>query len=234
LRRRFSNQTGDAFARILLARNPARGVTLRGRNMAELFTIGHSTHTPEKFLELLRQNEITAIGDVRSSPFSAWTPHFNRTALEPTLKKAGIHYVFLGDELGARRVEREVYVDDMARYERIAKLPAFQSGLERVRKGARKFRLALMCAEKDCLECHRTILVCRHLRRDLGIAHIGENGSIETQREAEARLMKEEKIPQIDLFLSEADLIERAYDQRGPKIAYRENENKEEERDAGQ
>jgi len=49
----------------------------------------------------------------------------------------------------------------------------------------------------------------------------------------EARLMKEEKIPQIDLFLSEADLIERAYDQRGPKIAYRENESNEEERNAG-
>src|SRR2546421_4608230 len=183
--------------------------------MAELFTIGHSTHTPEKFLELLRKHDITAIGDVRSSPFSAWTPHFNRTALEPTLKKAGVHYVFLGDELGARRLEREVYVDGVARYERIAKLSAFQTGLERVRKGARKFRLALMCAEKDCLECHRTILVCRHLRRDLGISHILEDGGIEPHRDAETRLLKEEKIPQVDLFLSEADLIERAYEQRG-------------------
>jgi uncharacterized protein (DUF488 family) len=192
--------------------------------MAELFTIGHSNHTPEKFLELLKQHDISAIGDVRSSPFSAWTPQFNRSVLEGALKKSGVHYVFLGDELGARRVEREVYVDGVARYERIAKLPTFQSGLERVRKGARKFRLALMCAEKDCLECHRTILVCRHLRRELGIAHIQEDGSVESHVEVEARLMKEEKIPQSDLFMSEADLIERAYDQRGPKIAYRENE----------
>jgi uncharacterized protein (DUF488 family) len=192
--------------------------------MSELFTIGHSTHTAEKFLELLRLHKIEAVGDVRSSPFSAWTPQFNRTALEPTLRQAGIQYVFLGDELGARRVEREVYVDGVARYERIAKLPAFQTGLERVRKGARKFRLALMCAEKDCLECHRTILVCRHLRRDLQIGHIQEEGGIEPHRDAEGRLMKEEKIPQTDLFMSEGDLIERAYDQRGPKIAYRENE----------
>jgi uncharacterized protein (DUF488 family) len=201
--------------------------------MSDLFTIGHSTHTAEKFLELLRQHDISAIGDVRSSPFSAWTPQFNRTALEPTLREAGLHYVFLGDELGARRVEREVYIDGVARYERIAKLPAFQTGLERVRKGARKFRLALMCAEKDCLECHRTILVCRHLRRDLNIGHIQDDGGIETHRDAEARLMKEEKIPQIDLFMNEADLIERAYDQRGPKIAYRENETEEEARNAG-
>src|ERR1041385_6004667 len=192
--------------------------------MTELFTIGHSTHTAEKFVDLLRRHEINAVGDVRSSPFSAWTPQFNRTALEPTLRKAGIQYVFLGDELGARRSEREVYVDGVARYERVAKLPAFQAGLERVRAGGRKFRLALMCAEKDCLECHRTILVCRHLRRDLQIGHIQEDSTIETQRDAEARLMKEEKIPQTDLFMNEADLIERAYDQRGPKIAYRENE----------
>jgi uncharacterized protein (DUF488 family) len=197
--------------------------------MTDLFTVGHSTHSTEKFLELLRKHEVTAIGDVRSSPFSAWAPQFNRSALEPALKSAGINYVFLGDELGARRVERDVYVEGVARYERIAKLPSFKTGLERVRKGARKFRLALMCAEKDCLECHRTILVCRHLRRDLDIAHIGEDGSLETHRDAEARLMKEEKIPQNDLFMSESDLIERAYDQRGPKIAYRENE--EEARD---
>src|SRR5688572_2016532 len=116
--------------------------------MADLFTIGHSTHTAEKFVELLRAHRIDAIGDVRSSPFSAWTPQFNRTALEATLRTEKIHYVFLGDELGARREEREAYVDGVARYERVAKLPAFKTGLERVRKGARKFRLALMCAEK--------------------------------------------------------------------------------------
>src|SRR5688500_8953655 len=138
--------------------------------MAELFTIGHSIHTVERLLELLRQHQIAALADVRSSPFSAWTPQFNRPALEASLRAAGIQYVFLGDELGARRSETEVYVDGVARYERIAKTPAFQAGLERVRKGIRKLRLSLICAEKDPLECHRTILVCRNLRRDAVIS----------------------------------------------------------------
>src|SRR3954462_4781414 len=79
--------------------------------MSELFTIGHSTHTAEKFLELLRQHKIEAIGDVRSSPFSAWTPQFNRPALDPALRRPGVQYVFLADHRGARRVEREVYID---------------------------------------------------------------------------------------------------------------------------
>ncbi len=192
--------------------------------MAELFTIGHSNHTVEKFLELLRRHAIGAVGDVRSSPFSAWTPQFNRPALEESLRKAGIQYVFLGDELGARRTEREVYVDGVARYEKIARTAAFQAGLERVRKGMRKYRLALMCAEKDPLECHRTILVCRSLRQEATVAHILEDGSVATRESVEARLMREEKIPQVDLFLSADDLLTQAYEQRGPKIAYREDE----------
>lgn len=197
--------------------------------LPELFTIGHSTHTPEKFLTLLQQHNIAAIGDVRSSPFSAWTPQFNRQALETTLRDARIQYVFLGDELGARRGESQAYVNGVAQYDKVATLPLFKTGLDRIRKGIRKFRLALMCAEKDPLECHRTILVCRHLRGEASISHILEDGSLERHASAEARLMKEERVPIQDLFMNTEELITRAYEQRGGKIAYRENE---EEKDA--
>ena len=72
--------------------------------MRDLFTIGHSTHSWEQFYELLRHHCIAAVGDIRSSPYSAWLPQFNRDPLDRTLREAGIRYVFLGDELGARRV----------------------------------------------------------------------------------------------------------------------------------
>jgi uncharacterized protein (DUF488 family) len=191
--------------------------------MPELFTIGHSTQSWEQFLDHLARHHIDAVGDVRSSPYSARLPQFNREILERALKLASIHYVFLGDELGARRSERECYVDSSARYDRIARTPAFHSGLERVRKGVTGFRLALMCAEKDPLECHRTILVCRELRNEFDIRHILDDGNLENQVQAEARLLAEERVPSEDFFISREELIARAYDRRGEKIAYRES-----------
>ena len=188
----------------------------------ELFTIGHSTQSWEQFLELLTRHRIGAIGDVRSSPYSARFPHFNREYLKHALPDSNIQYVFLGDELGARRAERECYVDGVARYDRISRTSAFSAGLERVQKGVARFRLALMCAEKDPLECHRTILVCRQFRNDLDIQHILSDGSIETHTDAETRLMAEEKVPGDDLFTPREELIAKAYDRRGCKIAYHE------------
>jgi len=189
---------------------------------SELFTIGHSTQTWEQFLELLTRHRIGAIGDVRSSPYSARFPQYNREVLEKSLAKVNVRYVFLGDELGARRAERECYVDGVARYDRIARTAAFRAGLERVQKGVARFRLALMCAEKDPLECHRTILVCRQFRAELDIRHILGDGGLETHAEAETRLLAEEKVPGDDLFTPREELIAQAYDRRGGKIAYHE------------
>jgi uncharacterized protein (DUF488 family) len=190
--------------------------------MSELFTIGHSTHSWEQFLELLTRHRIGAIGDVRSSPYSARFPHFDREYLKRALSDANIQYVFVGDELGARRAERECYVAGVARYDLIARTAAFRAGLERVQKGVARFRLALLCAEKDPLECHRTILVCRQFRNDLDIWHILGDGSLESHTEAETRLLAEEKVPGDDLFTPREELIAKAYDRRGGKIAYHE------------
>src|SRR5262249_42705441 len=143
--------------------------------------------------------------------------------LKAALHSADIRYLFLGEELGARRREPECYVDGFALYDRIAATPAFQKGLARVKKGIPQFRLALMCAEKDPLECHRTILVCRHLRDAAQITHILADGRLETQADAETRLMTEESVPPDDLFTPRDQLLTRAYDQRASKIAYGES-----------
>jgi uncharacterized protein (DUF488 family) len=187
----------------------------------KLFTIGHSTHSIDRFLELLRLHSIEAVADVRSQPFSRWVPQFNRERLEKSLKEAGIHYVFLGDELGARRAEPEVYIDGVARYDNISQTPAFHEGLDRIRKGLQRFRLALVCREKDPLECHRTILVCRHLRDEAQIAHIQPDGALESHADSETRLANEEEIPTADLFSAGGEQILSAYDRRAEKIAYR-------------
>jgi uncharacterized protein (DUF488 family) len=189
----------------------------------ELFTIGHSNHKVFDFQRLLLSHGVNALVDVRSHPISRIHPQFNRRVLAADLKKAKIVYVFLGRELGARRAETACYVDGRADYKRIAELPIFQEGLQRIREGVRKYRVALMCAERDPLDCHRSILVCRHLRDEgIAIQHIREDGSLEPHTALEDRLLDRLEI-EPDLFDGHEDsaqLVERAYDVWGRKIAY--------------
>jgi uncharacterized protein (DUF488 family) len=186
-----------------------------------IYTIGHSAHPIADFLKLLKTHEINAIADVRSSPYSKFIPQYNRELLRKSLADAGVDYVFLGEELGARRSESECYLEGQVIYDLIAKTSAFQEGIERVTLGARKMRIAMMCAEKDPLTCHRAILVSRHIKSKVGqILHILEDGSIETHTSAEERLLRECKLQESDLFKTPEQLIDDAYTKRGAKIAY--------------
>jgi uncharacterized protein (DUF488 family) len=82
----------------------------------ELFTIGHSNHSIDAFIALLQQHGITAVADVRSHPYSRFLPHFNQSALKAALLNAGIQYVFLGKELGARSADPSCYVNGKLSY----------------------------------------------------------------------------------------------------------------------
>lgn len=193
------------------------------RDQPTLYTVGHSNHSLDDFLNLLKRHGVTAVADVRSHPYSARLSQFNRKELSTALEAASIKYVFLGKELGARRDEQESYEGDRACYQRIAQLPGFRAGLDRVRNGAREFQVALLCAEKEPLDCHRTVLVCRQLRREFDIRHILADGSLEHHRETERRLIRETGVTRT-LFepdLSDEELVQRAYDERAAKIAYR-------------
>jgi len=197
--------------------------------MSILYTIGHSTHTVQRLIELLSMHTISAVGDVRSSPYSRYNPQFNREVLQNALREAEIEYVFLGKELGARSPDRNCYVEGQVQFDLVAESELFHKGLERLRTGMDSFCIALLCAEKDPITCHRMILVCRNLRSSgINIQHILEDGSLEDNRDAERRLMREHKIQENDLFDSEEELIRRAYDIRGKKIAYTETDNSNE------
>lgn len=191
--------------------------------MNPLFTVGHSNHELDVLLDLLKRHRVEAVADVRSEPFSPRYPQFSRPVLERTLWQTGRQYVFLGRELGARREERDCYVDGQARYDLAAKTPAFAEGLRRVISGLCRHRVALLCAEKDPLMCHRAILVCRHLRGGgFPIHHILADGSLESHPSAEERLLQLVGLAEPSLFASLAERIEEAYDLQGAKIAYRE------------
>jgi uncharacterized protein (DUF488 family) len=188
-----------------------------------LFTIGHSNHELDDFIALLKQHDIGVVADVRSSPYSRFHSQFNREVVKAALQEAGIQYLFLGEALGARRTEPECLVGQKVKFDLVARLPSFVEGLDRLRKGASEYRVALMCAEKDPLDCHRTILVCRNLRSDgIAIRHILDDGSLETQESVESRLLAAAKLPPGDLFDTKETLLEQAYDRQGEKIAYEE------------
>ncbi|MGA8768270.1 MAG: DUF488 domain-containing protein [Candidatus Acidiferrales bacterium] len=186
-----------------------------------VFTIGHSTHPQERFIALLRQHGITALCDVRSAPYSRVNPQFNREELKQALRASGIKYVFLGKELGARSEDPACYEDGKVQYDRLAHTDLFRLGLKRVLKGMKGYRLALMCAEKEPLQCHRTILVARRLvEHGLDVQHIHADGRLESHSEALSRLIRMLSLPEQDMFQSPEELLANAYRRQERRIAY--------------
>jgi|HubBroStandDraft_4_1064222.scaffolds.fasta_scaffold217506_2 uncharacterized protein (DUF488 family) len=188
-----------------------------------LFTIGHSTHTQEHFLSLLRLQGITALCDVRSKPYSRVNPQFNREKLSESLLACRIKYVFLGKELGARSEDPACYDHGKVQYERLAQTELFRLGLKRVQKGMKEYRLVLMCAEKEPLACHRTILVARHLVAfGIIVQHIHADGTLENHTDALRRLAKTLNLREDEhnLFRTREDLFAQAYRLQEERIAY--------------
>ena len=190
----------------------------------KLFTVGHSNRSDAEFVELLRCHGVTAVADVRSQPYSQYLPHFNREPLKQLLSASDIAYVFMGDELGARRSETECYVDGQAKYELIAQTPAFHAGLERIRTGVSQHVVALMCAEKDPMTCHRAILVARALRSEFDIRHIVSDEELESHEKLEQRLLRRWNLDGKGLFLTDDELLQDAYRKQAAKIAFVEQE----------
>lgn len=210
-----------------------------GEKAMDLLTIGHSNHTIENFIALIEQHGVTAIGDVRSYPYSGFLPHFNRPALKKALEEKGIRYVFLGRELGARPSNPQCYVDGKAVYDKIAATTTFNEGIQKILKGLKKKqRIVLMCAEKDPLTCHRAILVCQNLRQfNIYINHILNNGDLESHTHLEDRMLAKHGFTefqnlniepiQLSLFNEESpklptreECLEKAYQLQGFEIAY--------------
>jgi len=206
-----------------------------------LFSIGHSNLDAAPFIARLQEHGVTALADVRSHPYSRFLPHFNRAALHKCLVDAGIQYVFLGQELGARPEDPDCYQDGKAIYERIAATERFKLGLQRLRRGLERYNVAIMCAEQDPLTCHRAILVCQQLRREsFPIHHILKTGELESHFDLETRMLDryqfryaEQGLPshaQLSLLVpaqplrSREDCLQEAYRIHGQQVAYVEPE----------
>lgn len=199
-----------------------------------IFSIGHSTHPLDRFVGLLKRHGIDVVADVRSMPFSKFNPQYDRDSLIETLKRSNMKYVFFGGELGARTEDPSCHdPDGKVRYDRLAARKDFKHAIARLIEGARDRRIALMCAEKEPLDCHRAILVSQELYgKGCEVGHILDDGSLETHEAALERLLDAERIPRMDLFRSKKELLDEALSRREGRIAHRARRTRTERRGA--
>jgi uncharacterized protein (DUF488 family) len=169
-------------------------------------TIGHSNHPIDRFVDLLKGGGVTLLVDVRSMPWSRRFPQFGRERLAKTLGEAGIGYVWEGEALGGKPGQGGGYND-------LATRPAFKAALDRVIEHGRDMTVCLMCAEKEPLDCHRTVLVSRRLaERGVAVEHLLADGRVRNHTEVEQALLA--KQAGADLFDDRAQQLARAYDAR--------------------
>jgi uncharacterized protein (DUF488 family) len=194
---------------------------------ATLFTIGHSNCDLGDFLVILSSHGIQALGDVRSRPGSYRFPQFNREPLEAGLASAKIQYEFLGESLGGRPSDPRVYRENgLVDYAARRRSPDFSAGIDRVLEIARDRSLVLMCAEEDPLQCHRFLMICPALLgRGVSPLHVRKGGALESQRDAEDRLLALHDLTAFDsgsLFASERGLaLEDAIRRQSMEYAFR-------------
>ena len=162
----------------------------------KVYTIGHSNHSLEAFLSLLRDSRIEVVVDIRSRPSSQVVPHFDRKPLENSLKMNGFKYLYFGKELGGKPDSKDFYdVDGHVLYSLIAKSAPFIQAIERLLKGVHEYRVVLLCGEENPLNCHRRLLVGKVLRNyDVNLQHIRGNGRVQSEEE----LLVEEESKQKD------------------------------------
>lgn len=198
----------------------------------DIYSIGHTNHTIDNFILMLIKQNINCIVDVRSTPFSKYTPQFNKEILRESLNIKGIHYLHMGKEFGARRENTLLYTKEgYLDFQKARNDNDFLSGVERLKDGCEKeFKIALMCTEKDPFDCHRAIMVSKGLKDNgFNVKHILSDNTIQTQEKIEERLL-DKYYPdrfQISFFAywgeknTIEEMIEEAYKRRNAEIGYR-------------
>lgn len=147
----------------------------------QIFTVGHSNHSIEAFVALLLSQGVQMLVDVRSQPYSRYSPHFNREVLAAALTGAGIRYHFMGDSLGGRPQQADLYDpgEERPNYARQRATPLYQEGVRQLLELAGRQPTAIMCSEGDPAHCHRSLLIGPSLfALDVAVLDIYPDGEV--------------------------------------------------------
>ena len=166
----------------------------KNKAMYPLFSIGHSSHPFEAFAGLLHAAGIEVLADVRSQPWSRFHTDYRREVLQEKLHAAGIRYIFMGDALGGRPRDPNLYRDGRVNYAAVVQSPTFIEGLDRLIALTHTHHVAIMCAERHPADCHRSLLIGNALlSRGADVRHLLAEGGEVLQSELETK-------PQGELF----------------------------------
>jgi uncharacterized protein (DUF488 family) len=153
--------------------------------MPTIFTIGHSNHPIERFLELLKQHGIEALADIRRFPGSRKHQHFNREQLQETLEHHDIAYQWIESLGGRRKAASDAPSENLAWRNASFRNYADYMGTKEFRQGANALielastrRTAMMCAEGLWWQCHRRLVSDDLSVRGLAVEHILPNGHL--------------------------------------------------------
>lgn len=193
-----------------------------------LYTIGHSTHPLEYFLELLSRQSVNCVIDVRSVAASAYNPQYNKEPLSNFLKNNGIEYLHFAEEFGARHTDPDLLDEDgKVDFEKVRNSWNFKKGVERLWQGVdRGYTIALMCSESEPLDCHRFSMISMTLQKDgFEVKHILKDATLKSNADLEWQLLKmyDKKIPKPNIFephVTTEDQLKVAYRLRNKDIAY--------------
>lgn len=194
----------------------------------KIYTIGHSTHEIDYFLQLLKEYDVNCIIDVRSVPASSYNPQYNQEPLKNYLKNHSIAYLHFAEEFGARYGDPDLLDEEgKVDFEKVRNSWSFKTGLERVWEGVEKnFTISLMCSESEPLDCHRFSMVSKALVKEgFDVKHIMKDKSLLSNADLEKKLLKkyEKKLPQPDFFnenITIDDQLEAAYRLKNKEIGF--------------
>lgn len=159
----------------------------------DIFTIGHSNYSVDRLLDMLNYYNINCVVDIRGTPYSKYNIQFNKETIKQTLINKGYTYIYMGKEFAAQRENKNLYTKEgYADFEKVVFDKDFLSGVERLKEGCKKgFRIALMGARQDPINCHRCILLGRTLiKAGFNLKHILDDYSLASQEELEEKLLE--------------------------------------------
>lgn len=198
----------------------------------EIYTIGHSNYSVEKLIDMLKIYDINCVIDIRGTPYSKYNVQYNKETIRKTLTDKGYLYIYMGKEFAAQRMNRSSYTNEgYSDFEKAMRDEHFLEGINRLKNGLDKgYKIALMGAMQDPINCHRAILVGRALReKGFDVKHILHEGTLASQDELEEKILEKYFSTRnqltIDALLGQEptkeELIIEAYRKSNREIGYR-------------